>query len=315
MILVTGASGFVGSALVARLAREGHRVRACSRRDSGPLPPGVQRVRVADLGPQTDWTGPLEGVAAVVHAAAHVHVMDAAGADALDMFRRVNVAGSLALARAAAAAGVRRFVFISSVKVHGEATPAGRPFREEDPPAPSDAYGISKAEAEQALQALAAATGLELVIIRPPLVYGPGVKANFAALVRLVRCGWPLPLGAIDNRRSLVALDNLVDLILTCLHHPGAPGQVFLASDGQDLSTTALIRGLGAAIGRVPLLLPVPAVLLQVAAALVGKSAVAQRLCGNLQVDIARARQLLSWTPPVPVQEGLRRAVQQEADR
>lgn len=311
MILVTGASGFVGGAVVARLAREGVPVRACVRRDGVVLPPGVQLARVTDLGAQTPWADLLAGVTDVVHAAAHVHVMGAAGADALAEFRRVNVGGSLALARAAASAGVRRFVFISSVKVHGEATAPGRPFREDDAPAPLDAYGVSKMEAEQALRALSADAGMELVIIRPPLVYGPGVKANFAALVRLVRRGWPLPLGAIHNRRSLVALDNLVDLVLTCLHHPRAAGEAFLVSDGQDLSTTELVRGVGEAIGHVPLLLPVPALLLRGAAAAVGKAAVAQRLCGDLQVDVSKARQVLGWSPPVPVREGLRRAVQE----
>lgn len=310
MILVTGASGFVGAAVVARLARQGLPVRACMRRVGVPVPEGVPVVPVGDLGPNTVWDGLLDGVTAIVHAAAHVHVMDAAGAGALDAFRRVNVGGSVALARAAAAAGVRRFVYLSSVKVHGEATPPGRPFREDDRPAPSDAYGISKMEAELALREVSAATGMELVVIRPPLVYGPGVKANFAALVRLVRRGWPLPLGAIHNRRSLVALDNLVDLVLCCLQHPQAAGEVFLVSDGQDLSTPELVRGLGAAVGRVPVLLPVPAGLLAALAGGLGRGAVAQRLCGNLQVDISRARQRLGWTPPVPVAEGLRRAVQ-----
>jgi nucleoside-diphosphate-sugar epimerase len=309
MILVTGASGFVGAALVGRLAREAWPVRACVRRSDVSLPPGAQVVRQADLGPQAQWAELLVGVTAVVHAAAHVHVMDASGPDALAKFRRVNVGGSLALARAAAAAGVRRFVFISSVKVHGEATAPGRSFREDDPPAPMDAYGISKMEAEQALREVSAATGMELVIIRPPLVYGPGVKANFAALVRLVRRGWPLPLGAIHNQRSLVSLDNLVDLIMTCLRHPRAAGEAFLVSDGQDLSTTELVRCLGKALGRVPVLVPVPATLLRGLAAATGRSEVVQRLCGNLQVDVTRARQLLGWSPPVPVAEGLRRAV------
>jgi nucleoside-diphosphate-sugar epimerase len=309
MILVTGASGFVGTALVGRLVREAWPVRACVRRSEVSLPPGAQVVRQADLGPQAQWAELLVGVTAVVHAAAHVHVMDAYGRDALAEFRRVNVGGSLALARAAAAAGVRRFVFISSVKVHGEATAPGRPFREDDPPAPMDAYGISKMEAEQALREVSAATGMELVIIRPPLVYGPGVKANFAALVRLVRRGWPLPLGAIHNQRSLVSLDNLVDLIMTCLRHPRAADEAFLVSDGQDLSTTELVRCLGKALGRVPVLVPVPATLLRGLAAATGRSEVVQRLCGNLQVDVTRARQLLGWSPPVPVAEGLRRAV------
>ena len=171
------------------------------------------------------------------------------------------------------------------------------------------AVAVAKMEAEQALREVSAASGMELVIIRPPLVYGPGVKANFAALVRLVRRGWPLPLGAIHNQRSLVSLDNLVDLIMTCLRHPRAAGEAFLVSDGQDLSTTELVRGLGKALGRVPVLVPVPAMLLRGLAAATGRSEVVQRLCGNLQVDVTRARQLLGWSPPVPVAEGLRRAV------
>jgi UDP-glucose 4-epimerase len=214
----------------------------------------------------------------------------------------------LNLARQAAAAGLRRFVFVSSIKVNGEATQLARPFIADDAPAPLDAYGVSKMEAEQGLREIARQTGMEVVIIRPPLVYGPGVKANFAAMMRWLKRGVPLPLGAIHNQRSLVALDNLVDLILTCLTHPAATNQTFLVSDGEDVSTTELLRRMGQAMGKTARLLPVPASWLKVAASLVGKGDVAQRLCGSLQVDISKTRELLGWVPPVSLDEGLRRA-------
>jgi nucleoside-diphosphate-sugar epimerase len=225
-------------------------------------------------------------------------------------YRRVNVDGTLALARAAAQAGVRRFVFVSSIKVNGERTPPGRAFRADDAPAPADAYGVSKWEAEQGLFALSRETGMEVVVIRPPLVYGPGAKGNFAALVRWVARGVPLPLGAVrHNRRSLVGLDNLVDLIVTCLDHPGAANEVFLAADGEDLSTADLLRRVGRAMGHPARLLPVPVWVLQAAAASLGKRAVAERLLGSLQVDGSKAGELLGWEPPCMVDEGLRRAV------
>jgi UDP-glucose 4-epimerase len=229
-------------------------------------------------------------------------------ADPLEEFRRVNVQGTLNLARQAAAAGVRRFVFISSIKVNGEATQLGRSFTADDAPAPLDAYGVSKMEAEQGLRELAAQTGMEVIIIRPPLVYGPGVKANFAAMMRWLQRGVPLPLGAIHNQRSLVALDNLVDLIVTCHTHPAAANQTFLVSDGEDVSTSELLRRMGQALDRPARLLPVPQSWLKLAAAMVGKSDVAQRLCGSLQVDISKTRQLLSWTPPLSLDQGLKRA-------
>jgi nucleoside-diphosphate-sugar epimerase len=230
-------------------------------------------------------------------------------ADPLTAFRAVNVAGTLNLARQAAAAGVKRFVFISSVKVNGESTQNGQAFAETDAPNPQDAYGQSKHEAEQGLRQLAADTDMEVVIIRPPLAYGPGVKANFAALMHAVQRGWPLPLGAVRNQRSLVALDNLVDFVVTCTTHPNAANQTFLVSDGQDISTTVLVRGMARAAGVSARLLPLPVWALQAGASLLGKVDAAQRLCGNLQVDIAKARQLLGWVPPVSVEEGLRRCV------
>jgi UDP-glucose 4-epimerase len=229
-------------------------------------------------------------------------------ADPLTEFRRVNVQGTLNLARQAAAAGVRRFVFVRSIKVNGESTQPGAPFKADDAPAPLDAYGVSKMEAEQGLRELAGQTGIEVIIIRPPLVYGPGVKANFAAMMHWLKRGVPLPLGAIHNQRSLVALDNLVALLMTCLTHPAAANQTFMVSDGEDVSTTELLLRMGQAMGKPARLLPVPASWLKLAAALIGKPDVAQRLCGSLQVDISKTRELLGWVPPVSLDEGLRRA-------
>ncbi|MCM2342367.1 SDR family oxidoreductase [Rhodoferax sp.] len=284
--LLTGANGFVGKALSTELVRRGHLVRAATRSD--------MTVREVDV---------------VIHLAARVHVMDDSAVDPLAAFRQVNTQGTLNLARQAAVAGVKRFVFVSSAKVNGELTQPGRPFTESDAPNPQDAYGLSKHEAEQGLHDIATQTGMEVVIIRPPLVYGPGVKANFAALMHAVQRGWPLPLGAIRNQRSLVALDNLVDFIATCMNHPQAANQTFLLSDGQDLSTAELVRGMARAAGEPARLLPVPVWVLQAGARLLGKGDAVQRLCGNLQVDISKARELLGWVPPVSVEEGLRRAM------
>lgn len=203
---------------------------------------------------------------------------------------------------------MRRFVFVSTAKVHGEATPPGEPFAETMAPSPKDPYALSKWEAEQGLAAIAARTGMEVVVVRPPLVYGPGVKANFAALLRVVASGWPLPLAAIDNRRSLIGIDNLVDFLLLCLEHPAATNQTFLVSDGEDLSTPDLLRRVGTAMGQPAKLWPLPPKLLTASTALLGRRAAAERLCGNLQVDITKARTLLHWSPPVSVDEGLRRA-------
>lgn len=312
-ILVTGASGFVGRALTEHLAAlPGHQVRAALRNPTRyPSPPaGVTLSTVGDLSPDTDWQAALEHVGAVVHCAARVHVMNETAADPLTEFRRVNVAGAVNLARQARAAGVRRFVFVSSIKVNGEQTSPGKPFTADDTPAPNDPYGVSKLEAEQALLALGRQTGMEVVIVRPVLVYGPGVKANFLSMIRWLDKGVPLPLGGIrSNRRSIVALDNLVDLLTVCLTHPGAAGQVFLASDGEALSTTTLLERVAAALGKPPLLLPVPAPLLALAARMLGKPGVAQRLCGSLEVDIGKNRLLLDWTPPVNVDTALHKTV------
>jgi nucleoside-diphosphate-sugar epimerase len=267
------------------------------------------QVVVGDLAEPINWIAPLEGVHVVVHCAARVHVMKESFVDGTSAYTAANVHGTLNLAKQAATSGVSRFVFVSSVKVNGERSQIERRFTETDLPSPQDAYGQSKYEAEVGLLQVAEETGMEVVIIRPPLVYGPGVKANFAALMAAVQRGWPLPLGAVHNQRSLVALDNLVDFIITCTTHPQAANQTFMVSDGRDLSTTELVQGLARAAGVPVHLLPVPFWALKAAAALLGKSDAMQRLCGNLQVDISKARRLLGWVPPLSVDDGLRRAV------
>lgn len=301
MILVTGATGFVGKGLCTELAARGLPFRAASRSQG----PGC--ITVGELDAATDWSAALAGVDRVVHLAARVHVMKERAADPLAEFRRTNVAGTLRLARQAAAAGVRRFVFVSSIKVNGEETQPGRPFTADDTPGPQDAYGVSKMEAEQALLELGRQSGMEVVVLRPPLVYGPGVQANFRSMLRWVRRGVPLPLGAVDNRRTLVALDNLVDLVIACVEHPGAAHQVLLAGDGEDLSTPELLRRVAAALGTQARLVPVPPVLLVTAAKLIGQGAVARRLCGSLQLDLGKTRRLLGWTPRVGIDEALRK--------
>ena len=309
-VLVTGVTGFVGGAVARELVRRQQTVvRGAVRRATDVVPFGVERVVVGELGSATRFEQAVEGVDIVIHAAARVHVMADRDSDPVAAYRRVNVDGTVNLARQAASAGVRRFVFVSSIKVNGEATQPGRPFRPDDPPAPEDAYGISKHEAEQALKALALDTGMEFVIVRPPLVYGPGVRANFRSMMRWLERGIPLPLGAIHaNRRSLVALDNLVDLLIVCATHLAAANQTFLVSDGEDLSTTDLLRRTAGAMGNRARLVPVPGFLLALGCKLLGRSAISQRLCGSLQVDIAKNRELLAWQPPLSVDEGLARA-------
>lgn len=310
-VLLTGSTGFVGQALLARLAAQpALDLVVVSRRPNSSLPAGVAHAQVADIAADTAWQPVLQGVQVIIHAAARVHVMNDKVADPLAEFRKVNVDGTLNLARQAVGAGVKRFIFISSIKVNGESTAPGKPYSAESQPAPVDPYGISKLEAELALRELAAETGMEVVIIRPPLVYGPDVKANFLSMMRWLSKGIPLPLGAIQNRRSLVALDNLVDLIATCVEHPAAANQTFMVSDGEDLSTRQLLRRMGGALGRPARLVPIPAWLLEAGASLLGKRALAQRLCGSLQVDISKTRELLNWSPPLGVDEALRRAAE-----
>ncbi len=302
-VLVTGANGFVGRALGRELLRRGRRVRAAIRGDAG-LPDGCEVRVVGDLGPDTDWSAALEGVDAVAHLAARVHVMRERAADPLAAFRRTNVEGTLRLARSAAAVGVRRLVFLSSVKVLGEATPDG-PFTDSSPANPQDPYGVSKREVETGLSELAARSGMEVAILRPPLVYGPGVKGNFLSLLRLIERGVPLPLAAIANRRSLLYLGNLVDAVDLCLSHDGAAGRTFLIRDGEDLSSTELVRRLAAALGHRAPLFSLPDGVLRLAASCIGRRAAAQRLLGSLTVDDRRIRSELDWQPPFTVDQGL----------
>jgi nucleoside-diphosphate-sugar epimerase len=300
MILVTGANGFLGQALGIELKARQYALR-------GALRAGAKegQVSVGDIGPDTDWLTALSGVNAVVHTAARVHLMHDIADDPLSQYRKVNVEGTLNLAQQAATANVERFVFISSIKVNGESTLPGEFITVEDQPRPEDPYGVSKWEAEVGLTRLANETGMEVVIIRPPLVYGPGVRANFLRLMHWINRGLPLPLGSIDNKRSLVALANLVDLIITCIEHPAAANQIFLAGDGQDVSTTELLRGIGKALDKPVRLFTCPICLLSVAAALLGKRDMLRRLTCSLQVDISRARSLLGWKPPLSLEEGL----------
>lgn len=310
-VLVTGASGFVGRELIAKLLAQGAHPVAGVRRDSDVA---VEQRLLPSLGEGGTFPS-LVDIDAIVHCAARVHVMEETDADPLAAFRRANVDGTLALARKAARDGVKRFVFISSIKVNGESTLSGSPFRGSDAPMPQDPYGISKWEAEQALTVLCADSGMELVVIRPVLVYGPGVKANFHSMMRWVHKGIPLPLGAINNRRSLVALDNLVDLIITCLEHPAAAGQTFLVSDGEDLSTTTLLRRMAKALNARSRLLPVPAAWLDFAAGCVRKRSISQRLLGSLQVDITHTCETLGWRPPLSVDQALKKTADSFLER
>ena len=303
-VLVTGAGGFVGKAVVAQLAGVGLPVRAALRHGPAATSQGVDTVGIGNITAETDWRPALTSVASVVHCAARVHVMHETATDPLATFRQVNVEGSLQLARQAQASGVRRFIFISSVGVNGAETSV-RAFTANDVPAPRSPYARSKCEAELALRDLARSTGLEVVIIRPPLVFGPGAPGNFARLLHALHRGIPLPFGALDNRRSLVALGNLTSLIHTCIEHPAAANQTFMVSDGEDISSTELLRRLARGLGRPPRLIPVPGAAIRALAGIVGKADFAQRLCGSLQVDIAKTRSVLGWSPPIRLADAL----------
>lgn len=310
-VLVTGSNGFVGDALVRHLYQSGgFDIAGATRVARRAGMPGCTEHVVGNLGPATDWRAALSGVDVVVHTAARVHLMHDAAADPFAEYRTVNVAGTLHLAEQSALLGVRRFIFLSSVKVNGEQTRLGHPFQVDDPPAPVDDYGFSKMEAESGLRAISEKTGLEVVIIRPPLVYGPGVKANFGALLRLLSNRVPLPFGAVyRNRRSFVALDNLVDLIVLCLSHTRAANQIFLVSDGEDLSTKDLFERLAHAMHKPAVLFPVPPFLLTLAGKALGREIVIQRLLGTLQVNSSKTHEILEWRPPITVNEGMKRAV------
>ena len=300
MILVTGATGFVGSTV--HEALNGRTVCRALRQAAVDALPGD--VVVGDIGPGTDWRAALQGIDCVVHLAARTHVLQEDTADPLAAYRRINVEATRRLAQQAAAAGVRRFVFLSSIKVNGETT-GDHPFTRNDTPQPQDAYGISKREAEDALRQIGTDTGMEIVILRPPLVYGPGVKGNFLRLLQAIARGMPLPLASIHNRRSLVYVGNLADAIITCMDTPAAAGKTYLVSDGEDVSTPALIRKLAAALGKSSRLLPCPPALLHFGAALLSKRAAMMRLTGSLTVDASALRQELGWQPRYSLDQGL----------
>lgn len=304
-VLVTGASGFIGKPLCAELLREGYSVIAATRSICW-LSHDVDVFNIGEINGVTDWDELLEGVDVVIHLAARVHVMNDSSADPLAAFREVNVEGTAQLAKQAAASGVTRFIYISSIKVNGEYSDLNMPFDEEMKPNPQDDYGISKLEAENSLLQLSQGGKMEVVIIRPPLVYGAGVKANFANMLRVLRRKIPLPLASVKNQRSLIYVGNLVDFIAKCTKHPNAANQVFLVSDGHDLSTKELLQKSADALNVKFRLLPVPTWLIKIAAMLLGKQNIAQRLCSNLQVDISKARKLLGWKPPVSVDDGLK---------
>lgn len=297
---MTGANGFVGRALCAVLAASG---RAFRRSVRAPHPDFPGAVPVGEIGPDTDWRSALEGVHCVVHLVSRTHVLRETAPDPLAEYRRINVQGSLALAQQAVRAGARRLVFMSSIKVNGEST--AKPYTEDDPPRPEDAYGASKLEAEQALARVAAGTGLEVVVLRPPLVYGPGVKGNFLRLLDLVARGTPLPLASIDNRRSLIHVGNLADAVVRAVDAPQAAGKTYLVADGEDVSTPGLVRALAQALGVRARLLPCPTALMRIGAALTGKEGEIARLTGSLQVDSAKIRRELLWRPPFTLTQGL----------
>lgn len=304
-VLVTGANGFVGSEATKALMISGHDVIQSVRQSFS-----ANQVEIGCFDGNTDWKAALRGCDVVLHLAARAHVMRDEVIDQMTAYRTVNTDATLTLARQAAEARVKRFIFVSSVKVNGEQTLSGVPFKAQDVPKPEDPYGVSKYEAEVGLRQLSADTGIEVVIIRPPLVYGPGVKGNFAAMIRLLQRGIPLPFGRVArNRRSFVALGNLVDLLMNCIEHPAAANQTFLVSDDEDLSTADLLRRLCEAMGTTARLLPVPVSLLEAGAKWLGKGNLAQRLLGNLQVDISHTCETLDWKPPISVDEGLRRTV------
>jgi UDP-glucose 4-epimerase len=298
-LLVTGYSGFVGNKLVSQL-HDIYQLNLLGRK-----PSNLGCVYTHSLDSISSYSDALVNVDVVVHCAARVHIMDAAASEHFEQFKAVNTFGAFNLAKQAAQSGVKRFVFISSVKVSGESTTDKLPYSELMKPVPEDPYGQSKYEAEEVLKQVAADTGMEVVIIRPPLVYGAGVKANFLSLLKLSSLSIPLPFGAVNNKRSMVYVENLVDFIIRCIDHPNAANQTFLVSDGEDLSLKSLITYIRKAMGKTPLLLPVSVGLFKLAGKLTGKSGVVDRLVGDLQVDSSKARELLDWIPPYSVEQGI----------
>lgn len=302
-ILVTGVTGFLGRSLIPKLP---YKIVGISRNASDELPFPVHKL---DIGPNVDFRTSLGGADVVIHCAARVHVMNDSSSDPLNSFREVNTLGTLNLAKQAADARIKRFIFISSIKVNGESTKKGAQFSSADEHQPEDPYGISKSEAEMGLLKIAKDTGMEVIIIRPPLVYGPGVKGNFFSLLKLAKMPLPLPFGAIRNKRSMVYVENLVDLIVTCIDHPKAANKVFLASDGDDLSLTRLLALVRKAMGRAKMLIPVSAFVFALVGRVVNRSDVVDRLIGNLQVDSNETKKALNWEPPYTVEQGIQATV------
>ena len=306
-VLVTGATGFTGPPVCRYLTDKGHQVIAATRQEQ--VPDGAASCRVVgEIDDATDWRPALADIDMVVHLAGRAHIMKDTADDPLAAFRRVNREGTLQLAKQAAEAGVRRLVFLSSIKVNGEETEAG-PYREAVLSPPDDPYGLSKWEAEEGLRDIAGSTGLEVVILRPPLIYGPAVKANFLSLLRLCRRGLPLPLGSVRNARSLLYVGNLADAIHQSMIHPKAANQTFLIRDGEDLSMPDLLRRISAAMGRRACLLPFPPAMLTFAAGLAGRGDMARRVTGSLCLDDGLIRQELDWQPPFTVEQGLQATV------
>ncbi len=309
-VVITGAAGFVGTSVVARLVTEGrNRVTAVVRRRSSDNCSGYESVCVVDLAASDiDFTF-LRRASVVVHLANRAHVRADSPRASMAELRRINVEGTINVARSAAARGVRRFVYVSSIGVNGNLT-GESPFRETDPPSPQEPYAHSKWEAEQGLRSVETETGMEVVVIRPPLVYGPDAPGNFGRLLRLVRSGVPLPFGMTRNCRSLIGIDNLVDFVLVCMDHPAASGETFVVSDGEDISTPDLVRRLASSMGRPALLLPIPTRVMTVGASTFGMQDTVQSLLGSLQVDAGKAHRVLNWRPPVHLTLGLHRAAQ-----
>lgn len=307
-ILVTGANGFVGDALCKEALSRGLEVSGATRFPS-ILPAGANNVAVGNIDNTTDWQPTLEGCDVVIHLAARVHVMQDSSHDPLTEFRRMNVAATERLARCAAASGVKRLVYVSSIKVNGEETIGRQSFSEESLPNPQDPYGISKWEAEQALHRVANETGLAVVIVRPPLVYGEGVKGNFAQMISVLKRGLPLPFGSVHNKRSLIYVGNLVDALILCSTHPAAAGQTYLVSDGEDLFIQDLLYKLTIMMGQVPRLFTFPITLLKLAGYITGKSKQMERLLNSLQVDSSKICRDLGWKPTFSVEQGLQNTV------
>ena len=303
-VLVTGATGFIGQAVVTQLLGQNHQLIATTRSISSAMPTSVKQIQISSMSSDNDWSEALQGVSKVVHLAARAHVLHEQVADPLAEFRKVNTNGTLHLAREAAKNGVERFIFLSSIGVNGNSS--NKPFTELDIPNPAEDYAVSKYEAEKGLLEISHNTAMEVVIIRPPLVYGPNAPGNFANLLKWVKKGVPLPFAAVDNKRSFIALDNLVNFIIDCLGHSKAANEIFVISDDEDVSTTQLLQKVGEALGKSAWLIPIPVGLMRAVASFLGKGDVARRLFGTLQVDSSKAKDMLGWRPVVTMEEQLK---------